>query len=502
MADFLHTPGSNVKETILISKCNNTKLAMSTVQKLITCRPLSVLEGIADTHIFNNIEDTLQEYMTVMNKKKPMTDEMNQKLESGAKEEELIEAFRNADLEFIASGGYNAVYKIEPYGDIPIGDLFVLRMTKPSIREKKYTFPNGVKQISEYPNYHENKELVGLRYQALFSKHVNEGGFGCPNIGKVYDFGAYSDLNMIKDMMSEEQLRNVRNGKEVILENIPDYNEGHYSKPHTQGTYGIIEKINGGTLGERIDTGAYFASPIYHKHIIRNLLEALNCLHNNGLAHLDIKPENIMLVHDVDSNVDDTTKHTSIKLVDFGLSGRVNESTRRIVGTPNFISQYYLDDMYLRDDKTYQHSVIANRQHVIDYKDDIWSVGVVLAELTLNTVAEGGLEFLDFTELKGSKYSVRPNKVFTDSLAGHSADLHDFFKCIFRKYMDPTDESPVSTAEELLKHPWLAEVQQSMEAGGNKKKKKKNTKRKKIRSNKKSKQRKTKSTRNKKKGKK
>ena len=457
MADFLHTKKKDrdVKETILISKCNHTKLAMDTIHKEIKCRPLSGLDGVPDTTIFDNLKGPIQETIGNMEKK----------------EDRLKQIFRNAELNYIASGSYNAVYSIETYEDIRIGNPFVLRMTKPSIRQKKYIY-EGVEQETPYPNPREYKELIGLRYQALFSKSKSDGGFGCPHIGKVYDCGQYSDLDLFKSKMSEDERKNFNDDKQLILEDIPEYSAGSFSPPYEEGTYGIIEKTNGGTLADRMDYSEIYATnPVFIKYIIFYLLQTADCLHKNRLVHLDIKPENIMLVYDGGANMLDVVKHTTIKLVDFGLCGKVNETIDHVVGTPLFTSQYFVDDIYLNKDNKYEDHPIAGRTHTIDYKDDIWSIGVVLCELTLNAGSLNALEFLDFTPINNRKYSIRPNDTFKDALRKQNPKLHDFLQCIFRKYMDPDDEELVSTAEELLNHAWLAAAPQN-NAGGRKKKKK------------------------------
>ena len=53
------------------------------------------------------------------------------------------------------------------------------------------------------------------------------------------------------------------------------------------------------------------------------LLITLNCLHKNGLIHLDIKPENIMMRELTDELT--IEKLTNIRLIDFGLSCMKNE---------------------------------------------------------------------------------------------------------------------------------------------------------------------------------
>jgi serine/threonine protein kinase len=64
----------------------------------------------------------------------------------------------------------------------------------------------------------------------------------------------------------------------------------------------------------------------------RQLLHGLDYLYNRKVAHLDIKPENIVLVEE--GRVD------SIKLIDFGLARILNTDEPQFVecGTPEFVA--------------------------------------------------------------------------------------------------------------------------------------------------------------------
>jgi serine/threonine protein kinase len=86
--------------------------------------------------------------------------------------------------------------------------------------------------------------------------------------------------------------------------------------------------------------------------IICQLLTALAFLHANGIAHRDIKPDNILL--DADKNV---------KLGDFGFSRRVNGAF--LMQTPCGSPDYVAPEILLGKDYD-------------GLKADIWSVGVVL----------------------------------------------------------------------------------------------------------------------------
>ena len=85
--------------------------------------------------------------------------------------------------------------------------------------------------------------------------------------------------------------------------------------------------------------------------IMKKLLRAVNHCHASGVVHRDIKPENIMIGRDGE-----------IKLIDFGLSRRVNDkhsTMSTIAGTPFYMAPEVLDGEY-------------------DSSCDIWSLGVLL----------------------------------------------------------------------------------------------------------------------------
>lgn len=67
--------------------------------------------------------------------------------------------------------------------------------------------------------------------------------------------------------------------------------------------------------------------------ILRQLLLGLAFLHDRNIAHLDIKPQNILLAGpDIGSDV---------KLCDFGISRVIHDGVevREILGTPDYVGE-------------------------------------------------------------------------------------------------------------------------------------------------------------------
>ena len=86
------------------------------------------------------------------------------------------------------------------------------------------------------------------------------------------------------------------------------------------------EFIDGKTLQELIDgNDPRLSDPSFTASVARQLFEALSYIHNNGVLHLDIKPENLMI----------TSIGDSLKLIDFGCArSAVCDST------PGFTEEY------------------------------------------------------------------------------------------------------------------------------------------------------------------
>jgi PREDICTED: death-associated protein kinase 1-like len=85
--------------------------------------------------------------------------------------------------------------------------------------------------------------------------------------------------------------------------------------------------------------------------LLKQILLGLKHMHKKNIVHLDLKPENIMLL-------EKNTK--SLKLIDFGLSRVVNSDSdiREIMGTPEFVGN-------LRKKQIWQCIFIFNQKNFL-----------------------------------------------------------------------------------------------------------------------------------------
>jgi len=114
--------------------------------------------------------------------------------------------------------------------------------------------------------------------------------------------------------------------------------------------YLVMELVTGGELFDQIvSRGTY--SEADAATIIRQILEAVEYMHENGIAHRDLKPENLLC---------SGPSNEVIKVTDFGLSKDfATASLRTSCGTPDYVAPEVLKG------QPYDNSV------------DIWSIGVI-----------------------------------------------------------------------------------------------------------------------------
>lgn len=128
--------------------------------------------------------------------------------------------------------------------------------------------------------------------------------------------------------------------------------------------YLVMEYMPGGDLLQRIlDHGIY--QPVTTRRLFQDVLNGIQCLHDNGIAHRDIKPENILLTR--------ADEEAVAKLADMGLAKHVEEyasaqaQRATVCGTPH----YYAPEMVLLA-KRGESAASCGRAV------DMWAAGVVL----------------------------------------------------------------------------------------------------------------------------
>ena len=156
-----------------------------------------------------------------------------------------------------------------------------------------------------------------------------------------------------------------------------------------------------------------------YKIILRQIFEAINYLHKNNIAHLDIKLDNILI-----------NKNLEIKLIDFGFGiyDPKKELNNFFGGTPSYMSP----------------EIVLKRPY-ISILSDIWSLGVLVFKLFCNEYPFKGMTEKDlYNCIKKGKYRI---KCFVN---------YDVKKII--NSMLILDPNKRSSCEILLKNPWFSDI--------------------------------------------
>ncbi|XP_028847906.1 serine/threonine-protein kinase 17B [Denticeps clupeoides] len=156
--------------------------------------------------------------------------------------------------------------------------------------------------------------------------------------------------------------------------------------------------------------------------LIRQTLEGVHLLHQSGVVHLDLKPQNILLTS--------LTPLGDIKIVDFGLARRLGTTgeLREILGTPEYVAPEILN---------YEPITTAT---------DLWSVGVIAYMLVTGESPFAGDDKQE-TFLNVSQVNVDYS---CEAFSRVSELAVDFI----RKLLLKTPEDRPSAAD-CMTHPWL-----------------------------------------------
>ena len=192
--------------------------------------------------------------------------------------------------------------------------------------------------------------------------------------------------------------------------------------------YLIMELCTGGELFDRIINDGSF-SEAQAAHIMKDVVSALNYMHQHNIMHRDLKPENLLFLN--------KNKDSPIKVIDFGLATSFEPGAHYDMkaGTPYYVAPQILEGFY-------------------NFKCDIWSCGVIAYVMLCGYPPfHGSADNEILARVKIGKYS------FPDGeWANISPDAKDLINNMLR--FDPERRF---TAEQCLQHRWLKNVSASSE---------------------------------------
>ena len=162
----------------------------------------------------------------------------------------------------------------------------------------------------------------------------------------------------------ERMLRFNREAKAASALNHPNV-ATIYDVGESDGVHFIaMEYVDGQTLAEKIEGGPL--EPGLVIEIGRQVADALDAAHLKGITHRDVKPANLIL-----------TPNSQVKVLDFGLAkiARLQEETAAVVSTSGTATGIVMGTV----DYMSPEQVLGKE---VDHRTDIFSLGVVLYEMT------------------------------------------------------------------------------------------------------------------------
>lgn len=242
-------------------------------------------------------------------------------------------------------------------------------------------------------------KLVLYQHGYEFVEQVGEGGYGsCFRVySKQYDqtfvcktisqhFAFEQELNALKQLNHQNVIK--------IYKYFHEFN--YY--------FLILEDCTGGNIYDYITTHELKESDILK--LTFEIVDALNYLHEKGIAHLDIKPANVLL-----------DKYGRAKLCDFGLARKDHGSScNQFSGTRCFMAPE-----------------VVQKLPYNSFKADVWSLGMTLYFLAFKclpfTNKVQWAQFVEYGQYKTPKF------------------VNSEFKEILRMCIQPNPEKRASMSE-------------------------------------------------------
>ncbi|XP_058102396.1 calcium-dependent protein kinase 8-like [Magnolia sinica] len=188
----------------------------------------------------------------------------------------------------------------------------------------------------------------------------------------------------------------------------------------------VMEVCEGGELFDRIVARGHYTERAAAV-IVRTVVEVVQLCHKHGVMHRDLKPENFLFA--------DKSETSPLKTIDFGLSMffKPGERFSEIVGSP-----YYMAPEILR--RNYGPEI------------DVWSAGVILYILLC-----GVPPFWAESEEEIAQAIVESDQSDIDFEREPWPKISENAKDLVKSMLDPNPYSRL-TAQEVLEHPWMQNV--------------------------------------------
>merc|ERR1719150_3221348 len=252
--------------------------------------------------------------------------------------------------------------------------------------------------------------------------------------------GSFNRTKVLKEI----EIYHLCRGQKNIIQLIEFFEETDYF-------YLVFEKINGGPLLNHIQKRVCFTEA-EASQIIKDLAEAIRHLHRQGIAHRDLKPDNVLCMN--------ANSPWPVKLCDFDLCSSVSieVSTPELltpVGSLEYMAPEVVEAFMVDDYDDEEEEISYNK------KCDMWSLGVIMYILLCGYAPFSGNCGLDCGWERGESCTDCQERLFSSIKEGRLVfpDLHwsaispqakDLIQRLLVK-----DSGARLDANQVLDHPWV-----------------------------------------------
>jgi len=302
-------------------------------------------------------------------------------------------------------------------------------------------------------------KMVGNNFADLYKLGdvLGEGAYGLVRTCKSVFSGVEYAVKIIEKkpgsflrskLLKEIEIYHMCSGQKNIIQLVEFFEE-------VDKFYLVFEKLHGGPLLEHIQRRK-FLTESEASNIVSNLAEALLFLHSRGIAHRDVKPDNVLCVSQTDTE--------SVKLCDFDLcSDPAYSLTTPSLGTPVGSLEYMAPEVvntFIEDYDDYNED-FDDESLRYNKKCDLWSLGIIAYILLCGYAPfqAGGEHNCGWDQGEACNLcqdilfsNIRESHVTfpEEQWAGISCEAKDLIRKLLEK-----DSSRRLTAEEVLCHPWI-----------------------------------------------
>ncbi|HVR03532.1 MAG TPA: serine/threonine-protein kinase, partial [Polyangia bacterium] len=201
--------------------------------------------------------------------------------------------------------------------------------------------------------------IPGTRYRIL--SKIGEGGMGSVYLSEHVDLEKKVALKLLRpdvarDAETLQQFRQeARAASKVGSPYICDVTD--FGELADGRVFFVMEYLEGQSLG-RVVRQLSRIEPARAIPILRQVAKALGAAHEKGIVHLDVKPDNVMLLAQ-------RKRGDAVKVVDFGIAGLMHQTAEEeeIAGTPEYIAPERASG------------------HGYDNRSDVYALGVMAYEM-------------------------------------------------------------------------------------------------------------------------